>query len=180
MVSVKQLRPFAGASLESFRSASGAIALIQQPVDAAFKAVVSPGMVGMRTVGMAHRSRMEERLLAMLRDFDNLEVHFLQPNQDGEEFTVGRTDTCDLMVLEPSVSQHHATLRWNAAAGDFAVRDAQSMNGTFINGAPLAFKAQVMLHDGATLAFGDVQFLYLRAETLHEHLRRAVPGTPTP
>ncbi|NOK20569.1 FHA domain-containing protein [Corallococcus carmarthensis] len=179
MVSVKQLRPFAGASLESFRAASGAVALIQQPVDATFKAV-APAMVGLRTVGMAHRSRMEERLLAMLRDFDNLEVHFLQPNQDGEEFTVGRTDACDLVVPEPSVSQHHATLRWNAGSGDFSVRDAQSMNGTFINGAPLGFKAQVMLHDGATLAFGDVQFLYLRAETLHEHLRLAVPGTPAP
>ncbi|NOK37481.1 FHA domain-containing protein [Corallococcus exercitus] len=179
MVSVKQLRPFAGASLESFRAASGSVALIQQPVESAFKSVV-PAMVGMRTVGMAHRSRMGERLLAMLRDFDNLEVHFLQPNQDGEEFTVGRTDTCDLMVPEPSVSQHHATLRWNAGTGDFSVRDAQSMNGTFINGAPLGFKAQVMLHDGATLAFGDVQFLYLRAETLHEHLRLAVPGTPAP
>ncbi|MBN8226416.1 FHA domain-containing protein [Corallococcus macrosporus] len=179
MVSVKQLRPFAGASLESFRSASGSVALIQQPVEAAFKAVI-PAMVGMRTVGMAHRSRMGERLLAMLRDFDNLEVHFLQPNQDGEEFTVGRADTCDLVVPEPSVSQHHATLRWNAGAGDFSVRDAQSMNGTFINGAPLGFKAQVMLHDGATLAFGDVQFLYLRAETLHQHLRLAVPGTPAP
>ncbi|WP_375761083.1 FHA domain-containing protein [Corallococcus exercitus] len=179
MVSVKQLRPFAGASLESFRSASGSVALIQQPVESAFLAV-APAMVGMRTVGMAHRSRMGERLLAMLRDFDNLEVHFLQPNQDGEEFTVGRTDTCDLMVPEPSVSQHHATLRWNAGAGDFSVRDAQSMNGTFINGAPLGFKAQVMLHDGATLAFGDVQFLYLRAETLHQHLRLAVPGTPAP
>ncbi|NBD09087.1 MULTISPECIES: FHA domain-containing protein [Corallococcus] len=179
MVSVKQLRPFAGASLEAFRAASGSVALIQQPVEAVFRDV-APAMIGARTVGMAHRSRMGERLLAMLRDFDNLEVHFLQPNQDGEEFTVGRTDACDLMVPEPSVSQHHATLRWNAASGDFSVRDAQSMNGTFINGAPLAFKAQVMLHDGATLAFGDVQFLYLRAETLHEHLRLAVPGTPAP
>ncbi|RKH09249.1 FHA domain-containing protein [Corallococcus sp. CA053C] len=179
MVSVNQLRPFAGASLESFRAASGSVALIQQPVEAFFRDL-APALIGARTVGMAHRSRMGERLLTMLRDFDNLEVHFLQPNQDGEEFTVGRVDTCDLAVPEPSVSQHHATLRWNAASGDFSVRDAQSMNGTFINGAPLGFKAQVMLHDGATLAFGDVQFLYLRAETLHEHLRLAAPGTPAP
>jgi hypothetical protein len=174
MVSVNQLRPFAEASLEAFRAASGAVALIQQPVESTFRDV-APVLMGARTVGMAHRSRMGERLLAMLRDFDNLEVHFFQPNQDGEEFTVGRTDACDLMVPEPSVSQHHATLRWSAASGDFSVRDAQSMNGTFINGAPLGFKAQAMLHDGATLAFGDVQFLYLRAETLHEHLRLAAP-----
>ncbi|MCY1043424.1 FHA domain-containing protein [Corallococcus sp. bb12-1] len=178
MVSVNQLRPFAEASLDSFRAASGSVALIQQPVEAVFRDP-TPHFIGARTVGMAHRSRMAERLLAMLRDFDNLEVHFLQPNQDGEEFTVGRSEA-DLVVPELSVSQHHATLRWNATSGDFSVRDAQSMNGTFINGAPLGFKAQVMLHDGATLAFGDVQFLYLRAETLHEHLRLAAPGMPSP
>jgi hypothetical protein len=163
--------------MEAFKAASGPVALIQQPVDAAFKQVAL-NVSGLRTVGMAHRSRMTERLLAMLRDFDNLEVHFLQPTVDGQEFTIGRAD-CDLVVPDPSVSQHHATLRWNATKSAFAVRDAESMNGTWINGAPLAFRAQVLLNDGDTLAFGDAQFLYLRAETVHEHLRLASPqGTP--
>jgi len=35
------------------------------------------------------------------------------------------------------------------------------------------YRAQVPLHDGDTLAFGDAQFLYLRAETVYEPLRRA-------
>ncbi|MCP3100442.1 FHA domain-containing protein [Myxococcus sp. K15C18031901] len=173
MVSVNQLRPFASASLEAFRTASGPVALIQQPVDPVFRNVAQQ-MTGARTVGMAHRSRMTERLLAMLRDFDNLEVHFLNPKADGEEFTVGRAD-CDLVVPDPSVSQHHATLRWSQDKGAVSVRDAQSMNGTWINGAPLGFRAQVTLNDGDTLAFGDAQFLYLRAETVHEHLRLASP-----
>ncbi|MFP2913187.1 FHA domain-containing protein [Pyxidicoccus sp. 3LFB2] len=178
MVSVKQLRPFAGAPLDAFMAASGPVALIQPP--AALLQAASLGEISMRTVGMAHRARMEERLLAMLRDFDNLEVHFLQPTVDGEEFTVGRTDTCDLVVPDPSVSQHHATLRWNATTGGFSVRDAESMNGTFINGAPLAYRAQAQLHDGDTLAFGDAQFLYLRGETVYEHLRRASPQPAQP
>ncbi|MFP2931818.1 FHA domain-containing protein [Pyxidicoccus sp. 3LG] len=173
MVSVNQLRPFAGAPLDAFRAASGPVALIQQP--ASLLQDSGGRASNLRTVAMAHRARMEERLLAMLRDFDNLEVHFLQPTVDGEEFTVGRTDECDLVVPDPSVSQHHATLRWNAATGGFSVRDAESMNGTFINGAPLAYRAQVKLHDGDTLAFGDAQFLYLLAETVYEHLRLASP-----
>lgn len=176
MVSVNQLRPFAGATQEAFRAVSGPVALIQQPVEPVFRTVAQQ-MTGLRTVGMAHRSRMTERLLGMLRDFDNLEIHFLQPTVDGQEFTVGRAD-CDLIVPDPSVSQHHATLRWNAALGDMAVRDAQSMNGTWLNGSPLGFRAQVRIHDGDTLAFGDAQFLYLRSETLHEHLRLASPNAP--
>ncbi|MBU8897743.1 FHA domain-containing protein [Corallococcus sp. M34] len=176
MVSVNQLRPFAGASLDAFRAASGPVALIQQPVDPVFRNIAAQ-MTGVRTVGMAHRSRMTERLLAMLRDFDNLEVHFLQPTADGQEFTVGRAD-CDLVVPDPSVSQHHATLRWNASTGGFTVRDAQSMNGTWINSAPLGFRAQVVLHDGDTLAFGDAPFLYLLADTLYAHLRLASPQSP--
>ncbi|AKQ66012.1 FHA domain protein [Myxococcus hansupus] len=172
MVSVNQLRPFASASLDAFRAASGPVALIQPPVELAAQV---HGSLASRTVGMAHRAHMDERLLAMLRDFDNLEVHFLQPSVDGEELTVGRTEDCDLMVPDPSVSQHHATLRWNATRGGFSVRDAESMNGTFINGAPLAYRAQVQLQDGDTLAFGDAQFLYLRAETVYEHLRLASP-----
>ncbi|MCP3138039.1 FHA domain-containing protein [Pyxidicoccus xibeiensis] len=174
MVSVKQLRPFAGAPLDAFRAASGPVALILQPASLLQDSGSRP-MGPRSTVAMAHRSRMEERLLAMLRDFDNLEVHFLQPTVDGSEFTVGRTDECDLVVPDPSVSQHHATLRWNATTGGFTVRDAESMNGTFINGAPLGYRAQVQLHDGDTLAFGDAQFLYLLAETVYEHLRRASP-----
>jgi len=173
MVSVKQLRPFAGAPLDAFMAASGPVALIQQP--AALLQAAMQGKANVRTLGMAHRARMEERLLAMLRDFDNLEVHFFQPTTDGEEFTVGRAGTCDLVVPDPSVSQHHATLRWNAAAGGFTVRDVESTNGTWINGAPLGYRAQVQIQDGDTLAFGDAQFLYLRGETVYEHLRRASP-----
>ncbi|MBZ4419886.1 FHA domain-containing protein [Myxococcus sp. RHSTA-1-4] len=175
MVSVNQLRPFAGAPLEAFRAASGPVALIQQPLELLLQDAAQRAAGGLRTVGMAYRSRMEERLLAMLRDFNNLEVRFLQPRVDGEEYTVGRADTCDLVVPDPSVSQHHATLRWYADKGAFSVRDVESMNGTFINGAPLGYRAQVMLHDGDTLAFGDAQFLYVRAETLYEHLRLAAP-----
>lgn len=174
MVSVNQLRPFAGAPLDAFRDASGPVALIQQPVEL-LRQEAAQRSGGFRTVGMAHRSRMEERLLAMLRDFNNLEVRCLQPTVDGEEYTVGRTESCDLVVPDPSVSQHHATLRWNAEKGAFSVRDAESMNGTWINGAPLGYRAQVMLHDGDTLAFGDAQFLYVRAETLYEQLRLASP-----
>jgi hypothetical protein len=173
MPSVSQLRPFAEASLASFRAASGPVALIQQPPEPVFQQV-AVRLASSRTVGMAHRSRLVERLLVMLQGFNNLEVHCLRPSADGEEYTVGRMDGCSLVVRDPSVSKHHATLRWHAERGACSVRDAGSMNGTFVNASPLGDQ-ELMLNDGDALAFGDAQFLYLRAETLHSHLRITTP-----
>ncbi|XXF77489.1 FHA domain-containing protein [Myxococcaceae bacterium GXIMD 01537] len=174
MPSVQQLRPFAQASLESFRAASGPVALVQQPPEPVFQQVALR-LAEARTVHMAHRSRLVERLLVMLRAFDGLEVFFLPPSADGRELSVGRMDGCDLVVRDPSVSKHHATLRWVEAQGTCTVRDMGSMNGTYVNALPLGEQEQP-LNDGDAVAFGDAQFLFLRAETLHAHLRVASPS----
>ncbi|SEL30449.1 FHA domain-containing protein [Stigmatella aurantiaca] len=170
MPSVHQLRPFAEAPLEAFRAASGPVALIQQPPDPVFQRVARQLGEG-RTVVMAHRTRLVERLLAMLQGFHHLEVHLLQPRRDGEVFTVGRLDTCVLVVPDPSVSKLHAMLRWNAKENRCTVVDAGSMNGTFVNAVPLGAQQELTLNDGDALAFGDSQFLYVHIETLHAHLR---------
>jgi hypothetical protein len=176
MPSVKQLRPFALATLDAFLEATGPVVLVQQPPEPVFQQVALR-LNEARTVGMAHRSRLVDRLIIMLKGFDALEVHFLQPHQDGQQFTVGRMEGCDLVVPDPSVSKHHATLRWHAQAGDCSVRDVGSMNGTWLNATALGPEQEAMLHDGGSLAFGDAQFLYLRTETLHAHLRMASPGS---
>lgn len=176
MPSVKQLRPFAHASLKDFLAASGPVALIQQPPELVFQKV-SRGMRQGGTVIMAHRSRLVERLLVMLRAFDALEVLFLQPTSDGQTFTVGRLDTSDISVHDPSVSKVHAWLRWDAATGACWLRDAGSTNGTFVNAMPLGDQEQ-QLEDGDALAFGDAQFLYARTETLHAQLRAVSPTEP--
>jgi hypothetical protein len=175
MPSVKQLRPFALATLEAFLEASGPVVLVQQPPEPVFQQVALR-LGEARTVGMAHRTRLVDRLLVMLRGFDALEVHFLRPEVDGQQITVGRIEGCGLMVPDPSVSKHHATLRWHAEAHDCSVRDVGSMNGTWVNTQPLGAEQERMLSDGDALAFGDAQFLYLRTETLHAHLRMASPS----
>jgi predicted component of type VI protein secretion system len=124
-----------------------------------------------RTVLMTDPSRLVERLLTMLQGFQHLEVHLLNPRVDGEEFTVGRMDTCMLWVKDPSVSKLHARLRWSEQAGACLVRDAGSMNGTFVNAVLLGSRQEFQLHDGDALSFGDAQFLYLHTDTLHAHLR---------
>ncbi|WP_224246819.1 FHA domain-containing protein [Hyalangium gracile] len=170
MPSVHQLRPFAEAPLEAFRAASGPVALIQQPPEPVFQRVAQQLELA-RSAASESQPRVAERLLTMLQGFQHLEVHLLQPRVDGEEFTVGRMDTCMLVLKDPSVSKLHARLRWSEPSGAYTVRDAGSMNGTFVNTVPIRAREEFQLRDGDALSFGDVQFLYLHTDTLHAHLR---------
>ena len=85
----------------------------------------------------------------------------------------GRLETSSVVVQDPSVSKVHAMLRWTD--GGCLLRDAGSMNGTYVNSVQLGSEEQELL-DGDGLAFGDAQFLYVSAETLHAHLNAAVPA----
>lgn len=170
MPSVQQLRPFAEAPLEAFRAASGPVALIQQPPEPVLQRVAKQlGQAG--TLTLPEHARRMERLMTLLQGFQQQEVHLLQPRVDGEEFTVGRIDTCMLVLKDPSVSKLHARLRWSAQTGAYTVRDSGSMNGTFVNAVPINARQEFPLQDGDALSFGDVQFLYLHTDTLHAHLR---------
>jgi hypothetical protein len=174
MPSVRELRALARVDLGTFRERHGPVALIQQPPEPVFQRVAQQ-LGGARTIFMAHRSRLADRLMAMLQGFEHLQVLFLNPKMDGEVFAVGRLETSSLVVHDPSVSKYHALMRWSAADGSCFVRDAGSMNGTFVNAIQLGEQEQ-QLFDGDGMSFGDAQFLYVRTDTLHAHLGMAAPA----
>ncbi|QRN98539.1 FHA domain-containing protein [Archangium violaceum] len=174
MPSVRELRALVQTDVKTFQDQHGPVALIQQPPAPVFQRLAQQ-MGGARTVFMAHRSRLADRLMAMLQGFEHLQVLFLKPKMDGEVFAVGRLETSSLVVHDPSVSKFHAFIRWSAGDGNCYVRDAGSMNGTFVNAIALGEQEQ-QLFDGDGLSFGDAQFLYVRAETLHAHLCAAIPS----
>jgi FHA domain len=173
MPSVKELRALPQVDVRTFQSEHGPVALIQQPPAPVFQRVAQQ-MGGARTVFMAHRSRLADRLMAMLQGFEHLQVLFLKPKQDGEVFAVGRLETSTLVVHDPSVSKFHALMRWSEADSSCYVRDAGSMNGTFVNAIALGEQEQQLV-DGDGLSFGDAQFLYVLTDTLHAHLAMAAP-----
>jgi len=175
MPSVKELRARARVDLQAFQSEFGPVALIQQPPAMVFQKVAQQ-MGRSRTVFMAHRSRLADRLMSMLQGFEHLQVLFLQPAAEDQVFAVGRLETSSLVVHDPSVSKFHALLRWSAADNTCYVRDSGSMNGTFVNTVQLGGEEQ-QLWDGDGLAFGDAQFLYVSTQTLHGHLSTAAPTT---
>jgi pSer/pThr/pTyr-binding forkhead associated (FHA) protein len=69
------------------------------------------------------------------------------------EFTIGRSAACNIVSDSPDVSKLHA--RITRSAEKLNVRDLDSANGTWVNGARVS---DAMLADGDLLAFGDESY----------------------
>ena len=68
---------------------------------------------------------------------------------------IGRLPTCDLVLNDPSVSRHHASMR--VADGRCYVQDVGSRFGTFVNGEQvLATQDAVEIKQGDTLKLGEL------------------------
>lgn len=75
--------------------------------------------------------------------------------ETGKSVLVGRADDCDLQVLHPSVSRHHAKIHGGPPA---LVEDLGSSRGTRINGEILGKKAAVV-HPGQLVELGGAMLL---------------------
>ncbi|MGH7961786.1 MAG: FHA domain-containing protein, partial [Candidatus Binatia bacterium] len=75
-----------------------------------------------------------------------------------EVFSIGRANTCDIVLHDPRASRLHATIR--REAGKYRLHDENSANGTFLR-TPDERVSQTDLVDGDTIYIGQTQ---LRAE----------------
>src|SRR4051812_34628339 len=73
--------------------------------------------------------------------------------RDGAALVVGRAPTCDIPVIDPTISRRHAEIE--CRDGGVTVRDLGSSNGTFLNGARVESGA---VNPGDTVTFGKVGF----------------------
>lgn len=73
----------------------------------------------------------------------------------GAVTTIGRAETCDICLPDPSVSRRHAEIR--KIGSTFVLTDLGSTNGTMVNGARIAERA---LTDGDRITVGrtDLEF----------------------
>jgi hypothetical protein len=76
--------------------------------------------------------------------------------------TVGRVPTNDLVMDDPSISRFHAYFQHDERKGGWSVTDADSQNGTFVNGKKTA--GHQPLVDGAQVTFGSVTTWFLEPE----------------
>lgn len=112
----------------------------------------------------------------------------LQRQHDGQIFylpyqlVIGRSESSDLVLPVPSVSLHHAVIRWDGQ--NWTVADLSSRNGTYVNGHRLAAGTSnaKALHLGDELAFAERDELWvLEDEAVPQALLVADDGgTPFP
>lgn len=75
--------------------------------------------------------------------------------------TIGRVESNDVVLDDGSVSRFHAWLQQDERTGQWAITDAESKNGTSVNGAPLGPRQRALLDDGARLKLGEVELTFL-------------------
>ena len=68
---------------------------------------------------------------------------------------LGRGTDCDLRLVDPGVSRHHAELR--VETDHVVLADLDSTNGTFVNGQPVR---RVALSDGTHISLGRTTLVF--------------------
>jgi adenylate cyclase len=79
------------------------------------------------------------------------------PLGSGQSWAIGRGDGCTVLLENRSVSRLHALIQ-RKGAGDLALVDLGSRNGSFLNGKRVSFP--VVLNDGDRLVFGDQELIF--------------------
>jgi pSer/pThr/pTyr-binding forkhead associated (FHA) protein len=70
---------------------------------------------------------------------------------------LGRGTDCDLRLVDPGVSRHHAEIR--VEGPEIALVDLGSTNGSFVNGQPIR---RVTLVDGSRVTMGRTTLVFRR------------------
>ena len=99
--------------------------------------------------------------LPVLRVVAGRDLLNLIPLRQGKTYTIGRDESADLTLMDPSVSRHHATVH-HPKKDVFIIEDNGSTNGTNINGQAIRWSA---FHPGDHLEIGTVS---LRLDLMSE------------
>jgi len=172
MLSVKDLRQLsASMKPDAFRKQLGPFVLIQKPEGATPGETDKMGLpMNVASTRMVKPEKAQAAALALVFQFEDLEVATVPPLMGIDQLSVGRQPDCDLVLEDPSVSKTHAVLRWDAANKRCSVQDTGSTNGTFLN-ASIRVRKETILRDGDIISFGEVQYWYLLTETLYARLK---------
>lgn len=123
-----------------------------------------------RTVEVETPPIARQALNLMLKLEEGLVVPLGADAPDGEVL-LGRAEDADVVLDDPSVSGHHARVRFDAWRRAAWVTDLGSTNGTRING--VRIEGETALAEGNLLTLGDASaFLFLRTETLYALLKQ--------
>lgn len=175
MLSVKELKNLAQKlPTKELLAQLGPFVLVQKAVKIGGTLVPDTDLpAGAQRTSVVSPATVSAGALSLLFQFDELVVATIPPLHGVDELTVGRQPDNELVLDHPSVSKHHAILRWDGAKNLCSVQDKESMNGTWVN-ASIRIARETPLHDGDILSFGEVQYWFLLTDTLHDKLTRSV------
>jgi hypothetical protein len=99
-------------------------------------------------------------------------------NKFASMITVGRAANNDIRINLPSISKFHAYFTHVASNDTWFVADANSSNGTFVNGERLkGDKSRVKLANGAAVRLGqDVALRFFESRSFFEFLKTRLRG----
>jgi len=84
---------------------------------------------------------------------------------------IGRAVDNDVQLPLPRVSRFHAHVRWSRKRSIFVITDVGAANGTQVDETSAVPNVPIPLHDGASVALGPYQFLFLSAESFYTFAR---------
>jgi len=86
--------------------------------------------------------------------------------------TIGRTGNNDVVLEDNSVSRFHAYFQQDAKDSHWKLVDAESKNGSWINGIRMTAGKAEAVADQAQLRFGDVEVHFLLPRSFFEFLQK--------
>ena len=84
------------------------------------------------------------------------------------QISIGRDDSCDILIEDRSVSRLHAIMR--REDDSISLEDRGSRNGTKINNRPISRGERSPLRPGCTVLFGRVKARFMDADAFFEAL----------
>lgn len=93
--------------------------------------------------------------------------------------TLGRVESNDVVLDDGSVSRFHAWLQRDERTQQWSLTDAESRNGTWVDGQQVAGKARVPLRDGARIKLGDVELQFLLPAALKAFVAERYRAAPS-
>lgn len=133
----------------------GATVMGRSPVEGAERADVEGDVED----GLDRTFLLDLRFVLVVKKGRNAGESFLLP--EGGELVVGRSQSCDVVLGDSSVSGRH--LRLHGEGKSFSVSDLNSSNGTFLNDRRLEPGRELHLREGDTIRVGETELVF-RAE----------------
>ena len=93
-----------------------------------------------------------------------------------EHTTIGRAADCEIVLDDPRISRQHATI--TGTGQQYHVRDAGSLNGTFVNGRRVLAAATTRLQTGDELRFADLRFRFVSGPAGQSHTPLTTKSAP--